>query len=166
MTVNRLLVVDDNQPFCEFIRKVAEGAGYEVEVVTHGAAFKERYGAFKPTTVMIDLMMADIDGIELVQWVAARKAPARVIVATGYSPEYASRAKMLGEGRGLDTVTTLIKPFKPARLRRILGEIKNQTAAAAGNGRDNVAERSAAPAHGDQAPSNCDQEWGRHEKSE
>ena len=137
-----MLVVDDNQPFGEFVRKVAESAGFEVEVATHGKAFKERYGAFKPTTVMIDLMMADIDGIELVQWVAARKAPARVIVATGYSPEYASRAKTLGEGRGLDTVTTLIKPIKPARLRRILDELTNETVAAAGKGRDNVAERS------------------------
>ncbi len=141
MTVKRLLVVDDNRPFGKFIRRAAEGAGYEVEVTSDGEAFMKRYGAFKPTTVMIDLMMPDIDGIELVQWVSAREAPARVIVVTGYSPEYASTAKLLGEGRGLDTVITLIKPFKLARLRRVLDELENETAVTAGKGRDNVAGR-------------------------
>lgn len=159
MTVKLLLAVDDNQPFGEFVRKVAESDGYEVEAASDGAAFKKRYGAFKPTTVMIDLVMADTDGIELVQWVAAHEAPARVIIATGYIPEHALFTKMLGEGRGLDTVTTLIKPFKLARLRRVLDELETETVAAAGKRRDNVAERSAAPAHGDQ-------EWRGHSISE
>lgn len=125
MTVKRLLVVDDNRPFGKFVRKAAEGVGYEVEVASGGEAFMKRYGAFKPTTVMIDLMMPDIDGIEVVQWVSARESPARVIVVTGYTPEYASIAKLLGEGRGLDTVITLIKPIRLARLHRALDELDN-----------------------------------------
>ena len=148
MTVKRLLAVDDNQPFGEFIRKVAESDGYELEVMSDGEAFKKRYGAFKPTTVMIDLTIADIDGIELVQWVAAHEAPARVIIATGYIPEYALFAKLLGEGHGVDSVTTLIKPFKLARLRRVLDELETETVVTAGKRRDNVAERSATSAHG------------------
>ena len=40
MTVKRLLAVDDNQPFGEFIRKVAESDGYELEVMSDGEAFK------------------------------------------------------------------------------------------------------------------------------
>ena len=126
MTVKRLLIVDDNRLFGEFVRKVAEGAGYEAEVVSDGEAFMKRYATFKPTVVIIDVVMPDIDGIELVQWVSTRKAPARVIVVTGYSPKYASAAKLLGEGRGLDNVITLIKPIKLARLRRALDEISER----------------------------------------
>ena len=122
MTARRLLVVDDNRAFGEFVRKVASGAGYEVEVTADGQAFKSRYRGFGPATVIIDLVMPEIDGIELVQWVAAHKAPARVIVVTGFAPEYALLAKMLGEGRGLATVTALIKPVRTARLRRVLAE--------------------------------------------
>ena len=66
MTVKRLLIVDDNEAFGEFIRKVGVGAGYAVEVVPTGEAFKARYSAFKPIVVIVDLVMPDIDGIELV----------------------------------------------------------------------------------------------------
>ena len=127
MTIKRLLAVDDDQRFGDFVRLVAEGAGYEVEVTSDGETFMKRYGAFKPNTVIIDMIMPYIDGIELVQWVSARKAPARVIVVTGHSPEYASFAKILGEGRGLGTVIALIKPIKLAHLHRVLDELEYET---------------------------------------
>ena len=122
MTAKRLLIVDDNRAFGEFVRKVASSAGYEVEVTVDGRAFKSRYRTFRPTTVIVDLIMPEIDGIELVQWVADQKVLARVIVVTGFLPEYVSLAKLLGEGRGLDPVTTLLKPVRAARLRRVLAE--------------------------------------------
>ncbi len=129
MTAKRLLVVDDNKAFGEFVRKVADGAGYKVEVTSSGEAFKARYNAFGPTVVLVDLVMPDIDGIELVQWVATHNSPARVIVTTGFTPEYATLAKMLGEGRGLAPMTTLIKPVKPDRLRFALTDFENDTGA-------------------------------------
>ena len=115
MTIKRLLAVDDDQRFGDFVRLVAEGAGYEVEVTSDGETFMKRYGAFKPNTVIIDMIMPYIDGIELVQWV------------TGHSLEYASFAKILGEGRGLGTVIALIKPIKLAHLHRVLDELEYET---------------------------------------
>ena len=128
MTGRRLLVVDDNHAFGEFVREVASEAGFEVEVTADGRAFKNRYRAFPPAIVIIELVMPEIDGVELVQWVAAHKAPVRVIVMTARSPEYATLAKMLGEGRGLATVTTLDKPAGAAGLRRALAEAESAVA--------------------------------------
>jgi DNA-binding NtrC family response regulator len=141
VTAKRLLIVDDNKAFGEYIRKVANSAGYNVEVTSSGEAFKARYDVFKPTVVLVDLVMPDIDGIELVQWVATRNSPARVIVTTGYSPEYATLAKMLGEGRGLAPMITLIKPVKPDRLRCALTDFENDTGATSGNGRKRQADQ-------------------------
>jgi DNA-binding response OmpR family regulator len=123
MSDGRLLVVDDEPGFGEFVHKVAVDAGFEVEVTANGYDFQERYPAFDPTTVVVDLIMSEIEGIELVQWVAAREAPAHLIVVTGYSPEYATLAKMLGEAKGLPSVATLIKPVKVALLRGALADI-------------------------------------------
>ncbi len=123
MAGKRLLVVDDEPRFGEFVRKVAVDAGFEVEVTTDGFAFQRRYADFDPTAVVIDPIMPDIEGIELVQWVANHDAPAHLIVVTGYSPEYARLAKMLGEARGLPSVATLIKPVKVAKLRGALADI-------------------------------------------
>ena len=119
----RLLIVDDEPRFGEFVRKVAVEAGFEVEVTTDGYQFQRRYETFDPTGVVVDLIMPDIEGIELVQWVANRDAPAHLIVVTGYSPQYATLAKMLGEARGLPSVATLIKPVKVAKLRGALATI-------------------------------------------
>jgi CheY-like chemotaxis protein len=91
--------------------------------------FARGYHGLAEAHVYIDLVMPDIDGIELVQWVAEREAPPRVIVTTGFSPKYATLAKKLGEGRGLASVTTLIKPVKPNRLRRALGDLETEPAA-------------------------------------
>ena len=120
MSNKRLLAVDDSKPFLEFVRKVAVGLGYDVELADNGADFKKLYGTFQPNLVVVDLIMPDIDGMELIQWLAELDTPARVIVVTGYSPEYASLAKMLGEGKGLTTVKTLTKPIKANDLRSAL----------------------------------------------
>lgn len=122
MNKKRLLIVDDSKAFLEFVRKVADGIGYDVELAADGASFKKLYETFQPHTVMIDLIMPDIDGMELIQWLAELDARARVIVVTGYSPEYAGLAKMLGEGKGLSTVKILTKPIKANDLRNALME--------------------------------------------
>jgi CheY-like chemotaxis protein len=120
MTGQRLLVVDDEPAFGEFARKVASGLGFAVEITTDGHAFMERYDAFVPTVVMVDMVMPGIEGMELVQWLAEREVRARIILVTGFTPQYAALAKMLAEGRGLDSVATLTKPIKVEVLRRVL----------------------------------------------
>ena len=123
MSKKRLLAVDDNKPFLEFVRKVAVELGYDVEVATSGAAFKKLFEDFQPHSVVVDLIMPDIDGMEIIQWLANQETPSRsiqVIVVTGYSPKYANLAKMLGEGKGLTAVKTLTKPLKAKALRAAL----------------------------------------------
>lgn len=123
MSKKRLLAVDDNKPFLEFVRKVAVELGYDVEVATSGAAFKKLFEDFQPHSVVVDLIMPDIDGMEIIQWLANQETPSRsiqVIVVTGYSPEYANLAKMLGDGKGLTAVKTLTKPIKAKALRDAL----------------------------------------------
>jgi DNA-binding response OmpR family regulator len=120
MTDLRLLVVDDEPEFGEFVRAVAEDLGYEVEVTTRGDDFKLLYDVFNPTVVLLDIIMPEIDGTELVSWLAGRHCTAEIIVATGYSPRYAAAAGSLGRARGLRSVTTLTKPIPIAELRAAL----------------------------------------------
>ncbi len=122
MTGKRLLVVDDDPEFGEFVRKVAVELGYEVEIVTDGNAFKRCHEEWKPTVVVLEIVMPRVDGIELVQWLAERKSTVHLIVARGYAPMYAELAMKLGQAKGLRSVTTLPKPVTPAELRAALSE--------------------------------------------
>ena len=53
LTAERLLVVDDEPEFGEFVRKVAVELGYEVRVTTHGLEFQAAYDDMPcPTSVV------------------------------------------------------------------------------------------------------------------
>jgi len=123
MSARCLLVVDDEPRFGEFVGKVAADAGYEVEVTTNGHNFQARYLEFQPTAAVVDLIMPEIEGIELVQWVAERDAPAYLIFVTGYSPGYATLGKIFDEAKGLPSVSTLIKPVRVSVRRDALADI-------------------------------------------
>jgi DNA-binding response OmpR family regulator len=117
----RLLICDDEPAFGRFVKNVAEELGYEVRVTTDGSGFIEVYDNFEPTTIVLDMIVPGMDGNELVLWLAKRNCTARVIIITGYTPDYATHAKVLAEYKGLGPVTTLHKPVEVSQLRAALG---------------------------------------------
>ena len=121
MNAKRLLIVDDEPGFGEFVRQVALDLGYEVLVTTSGLDFQNSYRPFQPSKIVLDMVIPDIDGNELLLWLLQQGYSADLIITTGFSPEYAQAAKTLAEFKGLRTVTTLVKPVSLARLRAALG---------------------------------------------
>ncbi len=121
MNLKRLLVVDDEPAFGEFIRQVALALDYDVTVTTSGQAFQQCYAETQPTLIMLDMVMPDIDGNELLLWALRQGYANDLIITTGYSMDYAQDAKTLAEFMGLRTVTTLVKPIALSQLRAALG---------------------------------------------
>ena len=80
----------------------------------------EAYENFKPTTIILDMIMPGIDGNELVLWLADKACAAPLIIMTGYTPDYAAHAKLLADYKGLRPVITLSKPIELGALRAIL----------------------------------------------
>ncbi|NQV60066.1 MAG: response regulator [Alphaproteobacteria bacterium] len=115
----RLLVVDDEPDFADFVKRTAEGMGYDVSALSDPNLFKEAYAAFKPNVIVLDMVMPDIEGIELVQWLAQQGCEAKILVVTGYNPYYGKMALGLGEVRGLQ-VESHQKPISLANLRKAL----------------------------------------------
>ena len=64
--------------------------------------------------------MPKVDGIELIGWLADQSCRSRIIVISGYNPDYAGFAKALGRTKGLNDVITLSKPVSVAELREAL----------------------------------------------
>lgn len=120
MSEKRLLVVDDEPEFGELVRKVAVGLGFEVRVTTHGREFQDAYREMQPTMIVMDMVMPELDGNELVLWLMEQHYTAHLIIITGYSPDYARDAQVLAEYSGLRSVTTLTKPIGLAKLRQVL----------------------------------------------
>lgn len=124
MGKKRLLIVDDEEKFAAFVAKVAVPMGFEVEVTANGRAFMEAYRRQPPDVVVLDMIMPEIDGNELILWLVGEGATAHLIIITGYSPQYATNARLLAEYKGLRSVRSLSKPVTVARLREALSEAR------------------------------------------
>jgi CheY-like chemotaxis protein len=112
--------MDDEAAFARFVRRIAEGEGYEVEVLTLPREFAETFERFDPNVVILDVVMPEIDGIELIRWLIAREAHIKLIVMTGFNPMYATMGAVLAEAHGLMEVTSVVKPIGVADLRKLL----------------------------------------------
>jgi CheY-like chemotaxis protein len=111
MAKPRLLVCDDEEALGRFVRNVTEPLGYEVRLATSGEELIACYDAFAPTVILLDMVMPDMDGNEVILWLAEQGYAARLIIMTGYHPQYADHARILADFRGIGSVATLRKPF-------------------------------------------------------
>lgn len=120
MTPQRLLVIDDEVEFGKFVGRVGRDLGLEVEVTAGPDRFKALLLSFKPDVIVMDMVMPNTEGIELIRWLSHERYPARVIVVTGYNPDYAKMAALMARAEGVVQVTTLFKPVRLGELRSAL----------------------------------------------
>ena len=114
-----LLIVDDEPDFRAYVRQVGEQAGFSVVETGEPAAFMKFYSDLKPAAIVLDIILPNADGIELVRWLVDRGFGGRLAVVTGHNPRYARAAEALGAASGMK-VTILTKPVKIADLRAAL----------------------------------------------
>jgi DNA-binding response OmpR family regulator len=120
MNTKRLLIIDDEPDFGQYVCGVAEGMNFNVRVTTQAPQFKEAYENFDPTVIVLDVIMPETDGIELVNWLAEQHFRGALIVVTGFTPHYASMASTLSVAKGLVSAATLFKPIGLVDLRAAL----------------------------------------------
>ena len=79
-----LLIVDDDNPFRERLARAMEKKGFEViqaEGVQKGIGFVK---SKKPGFAVVDLRLADGNGLEVVKEIQLSNAQSRIIMLTGY----------------------------------------------------------------------------------
>jgi CheY-like chemotaxis protein len=116
-TSHRLLVVDDEVGICRFVRRVAEQLGFTVETVSSPRDAIDAARRLKPSVIVLDLAMPEMDGIEVMRQLAAAGCTARIVLTTGFDAFYLEAARKIGELTGFHAITTLAKPLRSATLR-------------------------------------------------
>src|SRR6266436_4904924 len=97
----RLLMIDDDQAFCRFVKRVAELHGFEVMATDDPENFKRTAQSWNPTLIVMDLQMPGKDGIELLRDLALNKCAAPIVLASGLDRRTLDSALRLGAERGL-----------------------------------------------------------------
>jgi CheY-like chemotaxis protein len=122
--MKRFLIVDDEVAIGRLIRQVAEGCGYEAAVTSDPEAFMDAVAAREPDVIALDLSMPEVDGIELLRFLATARCRARILIISGFDPRVLETAGELGAKLGLDIRATLTKPLRVAELRAAIDSLE------------------------------------------
>ncbi len=124
---NRILVVDDEKGLVKIIRLNLEHDGFEVFEANNGAQAMDRLRAVIPDLVLLDVMMPDLDGFQVLRMIReVGSTPVIMLTAKGEEND-----KVRGLELGADDYVT--KPFSPreltSRIRAVLrrGSFADQT---------------------------------------
>ena len=102
----RVLVVDDDSRIRELLESTLRFAGFDVDVAPTGRACLDAVVERPPDLILLDVVLPDLDGFELVRLLRSRRDPVPVVFLTARDG-VADRIAGLGWG-GDDYVT---KPF-------------------------------------------------------
>ncbi len=124
---NRILVVDDEKGLVKLIRLNLEHDGFEVFEANNGAQAMDRLRVVLPDLVLLDVMMPDLDGFQVLRMIReVGSTPVIMLTAKGEEND-----KVRGLELGADDYVT--KPFSPreltSRIRAVLrrGSFSDQT---------------------------------------
>jgi DNA-binding response OmpR family regulator len=105
-----ILVVDDDHKIVALVRTYLERDGFRVSVAHDGRSALERADADPPALIVLDIMLPEFDGLEVMRRLrATRDVPILLLTARSSLPE-----RIIGLERGADDY--LAKPFSPAEL--------------------------------------------------
>lgn len=119
--MDRLIVIDDDRAFGEFVNKVAMGAGYAVTVTDRIGEFRRVLGENPPAVIVMDLQMPEVDGFELLRELSKMQSKAKLIVVSGVAdPRTLETAGRFGRELGLAMAGVMGKPVRASDLKAVL----------------------------------------------
>jgi len=113
MSVERVLVIDDDPHILQALQYAFEKGGFEALVASDGEMGMEVIRDERPGMIITDILLPNVDGFEIVQWVRAdpllSNTPMMII-----SAKTAEEDRIRGLELGADDYIT--KPFSPAEI--------------------------------------------------
>ncbi|HMK71374.1 MAG TPA: response regulator [Xanthobacteraceae bacterium] len=111
----RILLVDDEEVVIKSYLRILGGGDYQVEAAYGGREALRKIEENPYDVVILDIMMPEMGGLEVLHRVKQMRPNAAVIMVTGL-PENATVA----EAKQLGACDYISKPFEPAELKLIV----------------------------------------------
>ena len=116
---DRIVLIDDDRVVGEIVSGLAGSMGIHCSVTRTPDEFFKHIG---PDTgvIILDLVMPEMDGIEILRLLGERNCRARIILMSGINIRVIETAKKLAESLGLTVIGHLQKPFPIPQLQQML----------------------------------------------
>ncbi len=125
MFEEHLLAIEDDIHIASLIAEVAKEAGYYPHILCNSAKLSDTYNDVKPQVVVLDILMPDVDGFDVLNFLSRQQSKAKIVIVSG-SHDYREMAEKMGAARGLSIMANIGKPFRVGELRLALQEIRMQ----------------------------------------
>jgi two-component system, chemotaxis family, chemotaxis protein CheY len=122
--MKHILIVDDSNLARRTLRQIIERSGYSVEEAKDGHEALEKYYLRRPDLVLLDIVMADMDGLQVLQKLKQMDPKAEVVVASA-DIQTATQA----EARAAGAAGYLTKPFNSPQVLETISTVLAQAAA-------------------------------------
>ena len=119
MGAKTVLVVDDSGFARRVLRRMLEDAGFQVEEANGGGEAMQKYQKAKPDIVLLDIVMTDMGGLEVLQKLKEIDPAVSVLMATADIQKLTKDEAIKAGAAGV-----VNKPFKP---EEVLGEVRRIT---------------------------------------
>jgi len=118
-STDKIVLIDDDRVVGEIVSGLANSMGLQCAVTRTPDEF---FGHIGPETgvIILDLVMPEMDGIEILRLLGERNCKARIILMSGINIRVIETAKKLAQSLGLTVIGHLQKPFPIPQLQQML----------------------------------------------
>jgi|DewCreStandDraft_4_1066084.scaffolds.fasta_scaffold01656_25 two-component system chemotaxis response regulator CheY len=114
----RILLVDDALFMRTTLRKILEGAQYEIAgEAENGQDAVEKYRSLKPDLVLMDITMPVMDGLEAARTIRSEDPNATIVMCTALGQQ-----NLVVEALKAGARDYIVKPFEPSRVLEGVGK--------------------------------------------
>ena len=113
--MHKILIVDDDPTLVDFLKLLLESEGYETQDAPDGETALQQISSFDPEVVLLDYMMPNMDGLDVLRHVSKHHVTSFVVMLTGKGNE-----EVAVECMKAGAVDYVLKPFDNERLLSVI----------------------------------------------
>lgn len=119
----KLLIVDDQAGIAKAVGLIANQLGIECRTVTNSVDATSAFIDYRPDLLMLDMIMPEKDGIDVLNEILLTGIPTRIILTSGFSDAYLRLAEGVARFHDTEQVSILKKPFRREVLVSLLAKL-------------------------------------------